>query len=418
MCQIVLAGPDQLDRNTAYRRVPGHVDRFHREVGGDSAPEPTPERQDVDDDRRRVHAEQLGHCGLGPVGVLEANPEFTSALGDLGHGGERFDGTVSLERIPVFGGKPAGGRGHRGWHVPLATGVFGVGGKSAFEAPPEGGGVEVGASRLVPFDLERLTALERRPRGVGHHRDPVLDGENRLDAGHRLGPGARPTRQGSTRKGAAGDRGSKHPGQAEVPRKLLGSRYYHRGIEPPDRRPDQRVGTFGFERGFRRNRQPRRRRHEIAEGRLPPGALVLDPAAVDETVGGPDTPGQRRGANQHFARGGGGGSQRRPSTGDGVAPGGAHVAERGPGSGMLDPDRGERDTEFFRHDERDGRAGPLPHLRLVVDDGHRAVGTDPEPLCRLEPVARPGRSARSTPHLADPDQQDDPAGCGLEKPAS
>ena len=161
VAHVVLARPHHLDRRAA--QLPGQQCRLDGEVALGLAAEAAAQQRGLHGDLGRSHAERRGDVVAGLAGALHRRPDLPFAMAHARSRRRRLHGgMVEVGRV-VLGRDHLGGRGQR--LVGVADVALDLAGllHGSFELRPVGLGVVGRVGPVVPGDLERLAALERRP---------------------------------------------------------------------------------------------------------------------------------------------------------------------------------------------------------------------------------------------------------------
>ena len=188
VAHVVLARPHHLDRRAA--QILGQQRRLDGEVALGLAAEAAAEQRRLHGHLGRRHAERGGDVVARLTGALHRRPDLPLAMAHAGDGRRRLHGgVVEMGRV-VLGRDHLGGGGQR--LVDVADVALDLAGllHGCFELRPIGLGVVRRVGAVVPGDLERLAALDRRP-GVagddGHAAErPELVGRGRAGKRHDL----------------------------------------------------------------------------------------------------------------------------------------------------------------------------------------------------------------------------------------
>ena len=193
---VVLAGPHDLDRRAVH--CFGQQRRFDGEVPFRFAAEAAAEQHAVQGDVPGVEPETLGDIVAGAAWALNRGPDFPLVASPSCCRRRWLHGRMRKVGRIVFGRDHLGGGVQRRVDVTLV----------AFEPPGlanivlkhrfVGHGIERSIRPVVPDDLERVAALDRRPSGVGNHGDTAerrvcrrwrrtVDRDHFHDAGHLHG---------------------------------------------------------------------------------------------------------------------------------------------------------------------------------------------------------------------------------------
>src|SRR6266850_4898292 len=207
MLDVVLARPDDLHgRVDGLRRLDGVGD----EVGLAAPAEAAPEQRRHDLHALHRHAGEPRGERLVAARVLRRRPEGDAVGHDVRGGVHRLHARVLEERHLVDGLDDLAAGAQRLLGVALVARDLArlLGGRRILLADLRAG--ERGHGALVPRDLERAAALQRRPEVGGDDGDAVGDLHDVLDAGHGLGGRRVEGLHLAAEDGAALDRGDQH----------------------------------------------------------------------------------------------------------------------------------------------------------------------------------------------------------------
>ena len=149
-------------------------------VGLRFAAEAAAQQRHVDGDVLGRKAEHLGHQIVRGLRALHAGPDLRLAVGDARRRRRRLHRRMGEMRDVVFGLDLLGGAGERRLRSRLRCARPEPGLRAVASSVCAIGLRVVGrVGAVVPLDLQRLAALDRRPGVVGDHRDAAQRQENR-----------------------------------------------------------------------------------------------------------------------------------------------------------------------------------------------------------------------------------------------
>ena len=250
---------------------------------------------------------------------------------------------------------------------------------------------------VVPVDLQRPAALDRRPRAVGDHRDATerLEEMRRLERVERNGLLHALHRQRrfvvhasrrATEHGRVFDGGVDHPIAIDVEPELrlagddvllvVGGRVL---ANHPPRGLRLELEVFRL-----RHRELRSRGHQRAKPQSPVARFMNHFVIPHDTLRRGHVPLRRRRTHQHRPCGRAGAAEGFVEVAHGPRAVGVLIAVAGVADALLDAAAAPVGVELVGGDHRQRGADAGAHLRSVRDDEDRAVGLDAEIDTRIE----------------------------------
>ena len=287
---------------------------------------------------------------------------------------------------------------------------------------------DVAVSGVVVDRLQYGKGLPGTPEAVGDDGDGVVETDDTLDAGHRLGGSGVHRLELAAVHGSHIDGGVQHARHTEVDAVHGAAVYLGREVEPGLRRAANREAVGVLERRTRRHRQRRGDMREFAERGAPSRGVVHDTRALRAAFRRTDAELPGRGREEHLlggrtgnphaelaraadCRGATGDLEAEPA-GDAVAAV-VHAAREGcrdvvaaegahditvrvliPCRRFLHPDEAPVGLHVLgRHHGESGQR-PLPHLAVRDEDGDDVVGGHRDPGGELSLLGRVGGNQR------------------------
>ena len=283
---------------------------------------------------------------------------------------------------------------------------------------------ERGQGALVPRDLERAAALQRRPEVGGDDGDAVADLHDVADARHGLGGRGVEGLHLAAEYRAALDRGDQHARHLHVhavDRPAVG---LDRDVEAGDAfLADVAELVLRLQHRVLRHRQLRGFVHELPVHQSSSTRTMNDDTRLRFQLALRNVPLLRGGLLQHLAGGGAGLAPHlevvahAAAAAVGLVAGDGVRVELGVGRRLLDPDLAPVGVELVGDDHRRRGHGALAHLGHRVRDRHDAIAIDLEPLVGREDAGRLLRGGVQREAEAD-DEAGAERGAALEERAT